>query len=176
MVRDHCELSPQQVIAKLFTGSITKIVNISLSTGTFPSEMKAALVRPLIKKASLDPDCLNNYRPVSNLSFVSKVIERSVALRLNSYMKVNGLEDPTQSAYKACHSTETALLSVTNDILRSIDNKQPVLLVLLDLSAAFDTVEHQMLIARLQQRLGVTGVALSWFSTYLSNSTQQVVL
>lgn len=104
------------------------------------------------------------------------MIEKAVALRLNDYMKTNNLEEPTQSAYKCGHSTETALLRVTNDILRSIDNKQPVLLVLLDLSAAFDTVDHKILLNRLQQRLGITGVTLKWFTSYLTNRTQQVTI
>ena len=157
-------------------GPITKLVNLSLSTGIFPPSMKVALVRPLIKNQSLDPDCLKNYRPVSNLSFMSKVIEKVVAVHLNNHIKSNNLDEPTQSAYKPYHSTETALLRVSNDILRSIDNKQPVLLVLLDLSAAFDTVDHTILIQRLQQRLGITGVALQWFTSYLTNRTQQVTI
>ena len=81
-----------------------------------------------------------------------------------------------QSAYKACHSTETALLKVHNDILRSIDRNEAVLLVLLDLSAAFDTVDHCILIKRLHTRLGITGNALSWCKSYLSNRHQKVMI
>ncbi len=150
---------------------ITNIVNLSLSIGVFPSSMKVALVCPLIKKLSLDHDSLKNYRPVSNLPFISKVIERAVTVWLNSYIKRNVLDEPIQSAYKASHSTETALLCVSNDIRHSIDKKKPVLLVLLDNSATFDTVEHQLLIARLQHHMGVTGLALNWFTSYLSDSS-----
>ena len=134
-----CSLDPiptylvKECLSELIT-PITNIVNLSLSTGIFPSKMKAALVRPLIKKPSLDADQLKNYRPVSNLAFISKVIERAINLRLNSYMINNKLWEPMQSAYKPGHSTEMALLCVSNDIIRSLDCKKPVLLVLLDLN------------------------------------------
>ena len=175
-----CSLDPiptylvKECLSELIT-PITNIVNLSLSTGIFPSKMKAALVRPLIKKPSLDADQLKNYRPVSNLAFISKVIERAINLRLNSYMINNKLWEPMQSAYKPGHSTETALLCVSNDIIRSLDCKKPVLLVLLDLSAAFDTVDHSKLLSRLQHRVGITGTTLNWFASYLKDKSQQVV-
>ena len=176
-----CTLDPiptylvKECLSELIT-PITNIVNLSLTTGIFPSKMKAALVRPLIKKPSLDADELRNYRPVSNLAFISKVIERAVNSRLNSYMVKNKLWEPMQSAYKPGHSTETALLCVSNDILRSLDCGKPMLLVLLDLSAAFDTVDHVKLLSRLQHRIGITGTALSWFASYLADRSQQVVI
>jgi cellulose biosynthesis protein BcsQ len=138
--------------------------------------MKQAIITPLLKKAHLDAEVLKNYRPVSNLSFISKVIERVVADRLANHIATNGLAEPLQSAYRKNHSTETALLKVTNDILRAIDSGKCVLLVLLDLSAAFDTVDHQTLLSRLTQRFGITGTALSWFQSYLSDRKQSVVI
>jgi len=111
---------------------------------------------------------------VSNLPFLSKVIEKAVALRLNSYMHDNGLNEKYQSAYKQLHSTETALVCVANDILRCVDEKKAVLLVLLDLSAAFDTVDHDVLLDRMFKRFGIQDTSLSWFRSYLSDRSQAV--
>ena len=118
--------------------TITEIVNKSLKTGEFPRSMKNALVKPLIKKTSLDPSEYKNYKPVSNLGFVSKVIERVVANQLKTYLSDNDLDEKLQSAYRAKHSTETALLKVVSDIRCSIDNNRGVILMLLDPSAAFN--------------------------------------
>jgi len=93
----------------------------------------------------VDCNILNNYRPVSNLTFLSKVIEKPVAFHLNKYLINNNLNKSLQSAYKSGHNTETALVRVKNYIMMSIDHGNPVILVLLDLSAAFDTVDHNVL-------------------------------
>ena len=93
---------------------------------------------------------LLNYRPVSNLPFVSKVLEKIIAAQLTSYMRENGLYEMHQSAYRCYHSTETALVKVQNDMLRAVDDGCGVFLVLLDLSAAFDTLEHKVILSRLQ--------------------------
>ena len=155
---------------------ITKIVNMSLELGTFPITMKRAQVIPLLKKPSLDSEQLKNYRPVSNLTFLSKVIERVVALRLGEYMANHDLYEPLQSAYRECHGTETALLRVQNDILRALDNRRGVYLVLLDLSAAFDTIDHVILLDRRRDNVGVHGNALKWIRSYLSESYQSVII
>ncbi len=155
---------------------LTELVNLSITTGIFPSEMKEAVITPLLKKATLDPELLKNFRPVSNLSFVSKLVERVVASRLNAHMQHEGLHETLQSAYRKSHSTETALVKITNDLLRTMDRKGCVLLVLLDMSAAFDTVDHEVLLARLHSRMGVSGVALSWFKSYLQGRTQCVTI
>jgi hypothetical protein len=81
-----------------------------------------------------------------------------------------------QSAYRAGHSTETALLKVHNDIMCSMDQQRVLLLVLLDLSAAFDTVDHQVLSRRLEVSFGITGTALKWFKSYLTNISQRVLI
>ena len=135
-------------------------MNLSLQSANVPDSMKQALVIPLLKKDNLDPDVLKNYRPVSNLSFLSKVLERGVAARLTNYMTINQLHEPMQSAYRACHSTETALVRVQNDILRTLDQGGAAILVLLDLSAAFDTIDHSILLSRMESVLGVKGSAL----------------
>ena len=128
-------------------------------------------MKPLLKKMSLNPEVLKNYRPVSNLTFVSKLIEKTVSSQLISHLENNDLLETFQSSYKPRHSTESALLRVSNDILRAIDDKQCVFLTLLDLSAAFDTIDHCILLEVLHD-LGVEGIALEWFRSYLSNRSQ----
>ena len=155
---------------------ITRIVNLSLESGIFPSSMKMAQVVPLLKKPSLDSEQLKNYRPVSNLTFLSKVIERVVAVRLDKHMASHKLYEPLQSAYREYHGTETALLKVHNDILRALDNRRGVYLVLLDLSAAFDTIDHTILLDRLRVNVGVHGNALQWLKSYLTERYQSVVI
>ena len=153
--------------------SITGIINRSLMDGCVPEDFKGALVTPLLKKQTLDCNILNNYRPVSNLKFISKVLEKVVAARLNKYLEENNLREPYQSAYRKCHSTETALLKVQSDILCALGQKKGVLLVLLDLSAAFDTVDHDLLMNTISQ-LGVGGVAYDWLRAYLTGRRQSI--
>ena len=155
---------------------ITKVINTSLKTGTVPSSFKEANVTPLIKKANLDVNVLNNFRPVSNLPFISKVLEKVVLQQLMDHFAKNDLLEPFQSAYRSHHSTETALLYVMNDLLLACDNGQSTLLSLLDLSAAFDTLDHGILLQRLHTTFGVCDTALEWFKSYLTDRTQSVVL
>ena len=153
---------------------ITEIVNSSLENGIFPSDLKSAIVQPLLKKTSLDQEVLKNFRPVSNLSFLSKVIEKVIAARLLDHMTANNLMDPMQSAYRKGHSTETALLRVHDDIVSAVDKGHGVILILLDLSAAFDTVDHTILLTFLSEHIGLSGQALDLFKSYLSGRTQCV--
>ena len=153
---------------------IADLVNASLSSGKFPSDLKSAIVQPLLKKPSLDPDVLKNYRPVSNLSFISKVIEKVVAARLLDHMTENGLMDPYQSAYRKGHSTETALVRVHNDIVSAVDKGMGVCLILLDLYAAFDTVDHTLLLTFLKEHIGLGGQAFDLLKSYLTGRTQCV--
>ena len=155
---------------------ITDIVNLSLAEATVPSHMKKAVVMPLIKKITLDKDNMKNYRPVSNLNFISKIIEKVVAKRLNEHLIENKLTEKMQSAYRQFHSTETAVLRVQNDISKALHNKQMVALVLLDLSAAFDTIDHKLLLSRLEKRFKVTGTVLKWFRSYLTDRSQTVTV
>ena len=111
---------------------------------------------------------------VSNLSFISKILETVVANRLRSHIYKNGLSNVSQSAYKQFHSTETALLKVHNDINFNIDNGKVTALTLLDLSAAFDTIDHNILITRLSTWYGISGTALSWFTSYLTDRQQAI--
>ena len=108
--------------------------------------------------------------------FLSKLVERVVANQLTIYMNQHDLGEPLQPAYKAFHSTETALLTIQNDILRSIDDKKVVLLLMLDLSAAFDTGDHAILLSRLESRSGITGTVLQWLESYLEDRKQHVLI
>ena len=102
---------------------LTKIINLSMETATMPTQLKEAMVKPKLKKDSLDFEIFPNFRPISNLKFVSKITEKAVACQLTDYLRDNGLEELFQSAYKSYHSTETALVKVQNDILCAIDNQ-----------------------------------------------------
>jgi len=154
--------------------AITHVINYSLSSGVFPDCLKEATVTPLLKKSNLDPSNLKNYRPVSNLSFISKTLERVVAARLSEHVGKNTLYERVQSAYRPAHSTETALLHIQNVILQMVDKGSIAILVLLDLSAAFDTVDHNILLSRLQHRIGIAGTAHKWFKSYLTDRKQCV--
>ena len=151
---------------------LTNIINKALSTGQFPSSLKSAIVKPLLKKASLDSEIYKNFRPVSNLSFISKLLEKVIAAQLLEHMKNNDILDKLQSAYKHGHSTETALLRVHNDIVNIVDQGKCAFLVLLDLSAAFDTVDHSILLSFLRDYVGLSGTVLSMFESYLVGRTQ----
>ena len=154
---------------------ITRIVNLSLTTGKFPSSQKSAIITSLLMKASLDPESFKNYRPVSNLTFVSKLLERIVAKQLHDHFSQHHLYEKHQSAYRKRHSTETALTLVQNDILRAMDDSKATVLMLLDLSAAFATVDHNFLLERLKQ-CGISCRAQSWFKSYLEDRSQKVHL
>jgi hypothetical protein len=129
---DHIPTFLLKKVAEILVTPITKLVNLSLSLGVFPDDMKLAVVTPLLKKPNLNPDVLNNYRPVSNLSFLSKIIERVVVRQLHDYLETESgsLFVPVQSDYRTFHSTETALLKVCNDLLVSADEKDVATVVL----------------------------------------------
>lgn len=147
-------------------------INGSLVSGYVPRSYKVAVIKPLLKKPSLDPDVLANYRPISNLPFISKILEKVVVTQLLEHLQRNSLFEMFQSGFRAHHSTETALLKVTNDLLIASDHGLVSVLVLLDLSAAFDTVDHSILLQRLEYIIGIKGTALDWFRSYLSDRYQ----
>jgi hypothetical protein len=158
----------------LLVTPITSIINGALSQGIFPGQFKQALVTPLLKKSSLPKNIFKNYRPVSNLNYVSKLMEKVVSNQIKGHVDGMELDNPFQSAYKSYHSTETALLSVTNDILNSMGSGKVTALTLLDLSAAFDTIDHRLLLDRLRKWFGIRDVALEWVASYLSNRCQLI--
>ena len=146
---------------------------MSLSEGSFPSTFKHALVKPLLKKHNLPQDELSSYRPISNLNFVSKVLERIIHARISSHLESFPSITPFQSAYRQFHSTETALLHIQNDLL-AINKQQVSALVLLDLSAAFDTIDHKILLSRLFSFYDLSNTALNLIASYFLGRTQSV--
>ena len=179
MSSTSCSLDPQPTwLVKnnldCHVPALTKLVNTSLQSGEFPSAAHHAIITPILKKPSLNKDDISNYRPVSNIPFIAKVIEKAVASQFVAYLIDQNLYDPMQSAYRSCHSTETALLKLQNDTLSFFNERKAVLLVLLDLSAAFDTVDHNILLQRLKFHFSVTGSALEWFTSYLHGWTSRV--
>ena len=147
--------------------AITRITNASLDEGVMPNSLKHAIVRPLLKKPSLDKDTLSSYRPVSNLTQLSKVIEKVVALRIMTHVSDQQMVECFQSAYRKNHSTETALLCVTSAVKTAMDTNQGTILLLVDLSSAFDTINHNILIRRLRLRYGFVGKTLHWVISHL---------
>jgi len=154
--------------------SVTKLVNLSLAEGIFPDRFKKAIVTPLIKKPSLPKNELKNYRPVSGLCFISKLVERVVASQVKRHVDESNLGNCHQSAYKSGHSTETTLLSIKNDIHASLAKGMPTALVLLDLSAAFDTIDHKGLLDCLSSWFGFADVVHKWFGSYISGRNQAI--
>ena len=153
----------------------TELVNLSLEQGSMDC-LKCGVLAPLIKDldSSIDNDILKNYRPVTNLQLLGKLIERVVDDRLEKHMNQNNLHSSKQYAYKVDHSAELLLTKVVNDLLISCDRKTPTLVMFLDLSAAFDTVDQDKMLKILHDDIGVRGVALKWFKSFLCGRTQKV--
>ena len=173
-VTKSCELDPLPTsIVKQHIDALSpllaRIINASLTT-VFPAPTKHAVVVPILKS---DAKALTNYRPISNITFVAKTTEHFVAQQVQHFMEENGIYGIYQSAYRAHHSVETALVRIHNDIADSIDNRQNVLLVLLDLIAAFDTIDHTILLRRLSG-YGLSGDVLAWLTSYLYDRTYVV--
>jgi hypothetical protein len=152
---------------------ICDLVNASLSSGSIDGA-KLAHITPLIKGDGLDNSEYKNYRPISNLTLIGKLIERVVLRRLNAHMDNNNLNVSSQSGYKKCHSTETLLIRVVNDLLIASSESKATIVMLLDLSAAFDTVDHVKLLTILKNELGIIGTAWEWFKSFLTGRCQRV--
>ena len=157
-------------------GTITSIVNESLSSGSVPDSFKHAVVGPLLKKQNMPPNELKNYRPVSNLPFLSKILEKVVLNQLKGHLLKYNLLDSHQSAYREFHNTETALLKVHNDLICAADKNDISILAPLDLSAAFDTIDHHILLDRLRITMGLSGTVLSWFESFVTGRSQSVIV
>ena len=154
--------------------TVSRIVNTSLQTGEFPDTLHKSIITPVLKKPTLNQNELKNYRPVANLQFTSKILEKCAASQIIEHSDKYSLSKPLQSAYRTLHSTETALACVHNDILRALDDQKAVLLLMLDLSAAFDTVDHEIMLERLRDDFGVSGYVYAWYKSYLANRSCQV--
>ena len=174
-----CSLDPWPIFLVLdyldiLITPITSIINASLEQGKCPNFFKQAHVTPILKKSSLDKKVFKNYRPVSNLNFISKILERVVAVKLQTHLDEAGLMTAIQSAHRKHHSTESALLNIHNDILLNMAKGSLTALTLLDLSAAFDTIDHTILLDRLNVYYGISELALGWFKSYLSGMTHSL--
>ena len=179
LANKHCDLDsvPSSVFKGSIEGSlshITEIVNSSLIEGCFPDALKKALVTPILKDHDLDSDLLKNYRPVSNLSLISKIIEKCVLKQLIKHLEKNDLLAKLQTAYRKHHSCETALLKIYDDLLTVIDAKNNIILVMLDFSSAFDTINQELLLQKLKKQYGLDKAVLKWFDSYLNNRSFMV--
>ena len=147
-------------------GIVTEIVNASLDQGRFVSTWKTAIVRSPLKKPGLEL-AESNYRPVSNLKCISKVLETVALQQFNERCRTFHLLPDYQSAYRQYYSFETALIKIVNDILWHMEGQEVTAMACIDLSAAFDTVDHGTLEKVLRVKFGITGKTLSWFFSYL---------
>ena len=160
--------------SSLFSFLIATLANLCFKQGTFPDSFKSAVVTPLLKKSGTDTDDPANYRPISNLINFSKILEKLFLARLQPHVLHSPNFNKHQSAYRPHRSTETALLVTLDSIYRSSDEGKPTTLISLDFSAAFDMIEHGILLSRLQTSFGITGIALKFIKSYLQGRTQSV--
>ena len=150
------------------------IINQSFNEGVFPTTEKFATVKPLIKGQS-DPEMLSSYRPLYNMSFLSKILEKAALVQLLEHFSRFDAFPKVQSAYREFHSVESAMCRIYSDLVRRKCEGKCTMLILLDLSAAFDTIDHTILLNDLQL-LGVTGSSLSWLRSYLTGRNFSVVV
>ena len=175
-----CDLDPiptkilKKHIDELAHG-IANIINTSFKHGYVCDSLKEAIIRPLLKSPKLDL-VFPNFRPVSNLAYLGKLAKRFVSQQLMRYAELTNMMEPFQSAYRQGYLTETALLWVRTDILDANDRKEVTCQVMLDLSTAFDTICHKLLINCLKYYFGITDTILQWISSYLTNRSQRVMV
>ena len=153
---------------------LTTAVSNSLLSCSFPESFKSAIVRPSLKKPSLYPENLGNTRLVSIFAFLSKITEKVVLVQFPEHLQTNKLLYHLQPAYRSDHSTETAVFKICNGMLSASDNINITLLSLLDLTAAFGTIDHPILLSGLQTCFGTSGSVLSWFESCFSGRFQSV--
>ena len=162
--------------SNVFSDIISTLANLSFTEGRFPAAFKRAIVTPLLKKPDLNKSDPANYRPISNLNNISKLLERLFLARFQPHVTSSPNFNPLQSAYRRFHSTETSLLNTFDQVYAAAGASKPTLLVSLDLSAAFDTIDHLTLLSRLETGFGVSGSALNWIRSYLVDRVQHVVV
>ena len=172
-VEDPIPAKLLQSVSDIVLPVYAELINKSFSEGTMDS-VKSSVIDPLLKKAGLDIDTKKNFRPVNNLMFFSKLIERVVKIRLDTHMDEYALHESTEFGYKVHHNTETMMIGLFDDVLRGFDQNQATIVIFLDLSAAFDTIDPEKLLQILHDELGIGGVALEWFRSFLVGRTQRV--
>ena len=144
------------------------IINTCLSSGEYPAPWKHSIIHPIHKAGN--QSAASNYRPISIVPAFPKLIERIVQRQLYAYMSDNHLFSSSQHGFRSLHSTETALLTVSDHILSAIDHQKLTLLCLIDLSKCFDVIDHSLLLSKLQSY----NIDTTWFAAYLSGHTQSV--
>ena len=154
------------VLALMKSFVVELALSINQLTSTVPSDFKTAVVRPLLKKPSLDPNELKDYRPISNLPFLSKLLEKLVLEQFTLHLSTHHLLSINQSTHWSGHIAETVLLRILNDILTVLGDDKISILLLLDLSAAFNTIVHKILLSHLEHDFGIRSTALNWFRSY----------
>ena len=180
--RMPCKCSPLDIIPTvllkqlldIFGTMIARLASLSFAEGKFPDSFKTAQITPLLKKPGADPEVASNYRPISNLNTISKVLEKIFLARLQPILCNSRNFCKLQSAYRQKHSTETALLKVFDDCFMAMDMQRGTVLVTLDISAAFDTIVHDILLHRLELSFGIAGKFLEWIRSYLLDRKQFV--
>ena len=156
-----------------FYNQLSEIINESFLNAVFPTAFKHGIVTPIFKSGDVEE--ISNYRPITNLHFGSKVVEKVIALQLKRFLDKHTVFDEHQSAYRKNHSTETALLDLTSNLLWGLNSKSTFLVISLDLSAAFDTVDQEIVLSILFQ-IGILGQAHSLIKSYLNGRTQCVLI
>ena len=146
---------------------------MSLTTGKFPSQWKVALAQPLLKKPGLSSE-FSNLRPVSNLKYISKLVEGAATEQIINHIKSNSLLPTNQSAYRQFYSTETALVRIKSDFLMAMDDQKVTAFLSLDLSSAFDTIDHSCLSDTLKTGFRIDGTVLKWIESYLNERHQKI--
>ena len=155
-----------KVIPDRVLPTLTRIINASFQQGVFAEAIKISIICPLLKKIGVDL-LAKNYRPVGNLKFVSKVMERCVLKQFLIHCDCNNLILDYQSAYLSNYSCETAVVKLVDNILNIMESKKGTALMAIDLSAAFDMVNHNILLDVLHNKFGIRGIALNWVESYL---------
>ena len=181
MKKKRCSLDPipSDTLSKCFYSMkpyILQIINKSLASGIFPTELKHSVIQPIIKNVDGDVNDLKNYRPVSNICFLSKLIEKCILIQLVSHFQQNNLMSNHQSGYKTLHSCETAMLLMVNDIQSFVEQRKVAAVLMLDLSAAFDTINHKILFDKLAGLYGIHGAVMDLLKSYLHGRTYSVII
>ena len=181
MKNETCKLDPipTEIVKKcihILSPILLHIINTAIKNNTFPEKLKCAIVTPILKDLQKDHEDFKNYRPVSIMCFISKLLERVLYTQIIEFVEQNKLLPRYQSSYRKSHSCESAMLRVVGDVQRMLKEKNCVVLVLLDSSSAFDTVDHTILLRRLKQDFNIHGNALKMIGSYLKNRTFSVTL